>query len=141
MNDVTVNKITSIQRCIKRAREEYAAAQNNFENDYTHQDAAILNITRACEQSIDLANHIIKIKKLGIPTDSSESFDLLYNGGLITGKLRDALKKMVGFRNTIIHEYQEIDINIVINIIKKNLEDILQFTDTIMEQSKKENLH
>jgi uncharacterized protein YutE (UPF0331/DUF86 family) len=139
MNDVTVNKITSIQRCIKRAREEYTAAQNNFENEYTHQDAAILNITRACEQSIDLANHIIKIKKLGIPTDSSESFDLLYNGGIITGKLREALKKMVGFRNTIIHEYQEIDINIVINIIKKNLEDLLQFTDTIMEQSKKEN--
>jgi hypothetical protein len=57
MNDVIINKIESIQRCIKRAREEYEKAGKSFYEDYTRQDAAILNITRACEQTIDLANH------------------------------------------------------------------------------------
>ena len=77
MNDVVINKIQSIQRCIKRAKEEYRNAGKDFENDFTRQDAAVLNLTRACEQSIDLANHVIKQKKLGIPTDSADSFELL----------------------------------------------------------------
>ncbi len=60
MNDVVINKVQSIQRCVLRAREEYRAAGGQFQSDYTRQDAAILNITRACEQAIDLANHLIR---------------------------------------------------------------------------------
>lgn len=78
MKDVIINKIQSIQRCIKRAREEYKEAGEEFDSNYTKQDAAILNITRACEQALDLANHIIKTDKLGIPTDSGQSFDLRF---------------------------------------------------------------
>ena len=77
MNDVIINKVESIQRCVKRAREEYAAAKDAFAEDYTRQDAAILNLMRACEQSIDLANYLVKKEKLGVPADSSQSFDLL----------------------------------------------------------------
>ncbi len=77
MNDVVVNKIQSIQRCVRRVREEYAADTDSFDTNPTRQDAAVLNILRACEQSIDLANHAIKNRKLGIPTSSGESFELL----------------------------------------------------------------
>ena len=77
MNDIVVNKIQSIQRCIERAREEYCDDPEGFDADYTRQDAAVLNILRACEQAIDLANHVIKSRKLGIPNSSAESFDLL----------------------------------------------------------------
>lgn len=55
MNDVIVNKTGSIQRRIKRAREELELAGDNFHEDYTRQDAAVLNLTRACEQAIDPA--------------------------------------------------------------------------------------
>jgi uncharacterized protein YutE (UPF0331/DUF86 family) len=79
MNDVIINKIQSIQRCIQRAREEYASDPDGFETNYTRQDAAILNVLRACEQAIDLANYVIRQYKLGIPTASSERTYLLGN--------------------------------------------------------------
>ena len=60
MNDIVINKIQSIQRCIVRAREEYAADPDGFATNFTRQDAAVLNILRASEQAIDLANHLIK---------------------------------------------------------------------------------
>ncbi len=132
MNDVVINKIESIQRCIKRAREEHAAA-SDFSKDYTHQDAAILNVTRACEQAIDLANYLIRTHKLGIPKDSSESFGLLPAAGIIERNLAEKLKKMVGFRNTAVHLYQKIDIAIVESVIKRSLDDLLSFTDRILE--------
>jgi hypothetical protein len=63
MNDIAINKIQSIQRCTLRAREEYRYDPGGFDTNYTRQDAAVLNILRACEQAIDLANHIIKSYK------------------------------------------------------------------------------
>jgi uncharacterized protein YutE (UPF0331/DUF86 family) len=132
MNDVVIQKIDSIHRCIKRAREEYAAAGDHFANDYTRQDAAVLNLMRACEQSIDLANYLVKKEKLGVPSDSADSFDLLEKGGILPPDLSSRLRKMIGFRNTVVHEYQSINIRIVETIITEGLADIIWFTETVL---------
>ena len=135
MNDVIINKIQSIQRCVKRAREEYDSDPGGFDTNYTKQDAAILNVLRACEQSIDLANYMIRLHKMGIPTSSTESFDLLRQKFIIDAPLAEKLKKIVHFRNTVIHQYQRTDINIVKAIITSDLDDLLHFGDRILEFS------
>ena len=133
MNDLVINKIQSIQRCIQRAREEYGSDPEGFDTNYTKQDAAILNVVRACEQAIDLANYLIKKHKLGIPTSSTESFDLLRQKFIIDPSLSEKLKKMVHFRNTVIHQYQQTDMSIVKAIIVSDLNDLIRFGDRIME--------
>ena len=132
MKDIIVNKVQSIQRCIRRARDELERAGSGFREDYTRQDAAILNITRACEQALDLANHIIRTHKMGIPTSSRESFDLLERQGVIPNDLAAKLRKMIGFRNTAVHQYQQLNIDIVIEIIRSGLDDLIAFTDAII---------
>jgi uncharacterized protein YutE (UPF0331/DUF86 family) len=133
MNDIIINKIQSIQRCIQRAREEYTADPESFETNYTRQDAAMLNVLRACEQAIDLANYVIRQRKLGIPTASTESFDLLRQKAIITAPLADKLKKMVHFRNTVTHQYQNTDMSIVKSVIISDLKDLLEFCDRVIE--------
>lgn len=95
MNDIVVNKIQSMQRCIARAREEYEFASGDLAPDVTHQDAAVLNIVRAFELAIDLANRLIKVRKLGIPIDSRQTFELLAEAGLIGPELMRRLRSMV----------------------------------------------
>lgn len=70
MDEIVLQKTASIERCIKRVKEEYEWAGKDFLTSYTHQDAAILNLQRACEQSIDLSNYIVNVKKWGIPSTS-----------------------------------------------------------------------
>jgi len=135
MNDIIINKIQTIQRCIQRAREEYAADPDGFGSNYTRQDAAILNVLRACEQAIDLANYVIRRNKLGIPTASTESFDLLRQKSIIVAPLADKLKQMVHFRNTVIHQYQHTDMSIVKSVIISDLDGLLEFCDRIMDFS------
>lgn len=53
-DDVLLNKAASIERCVRRAREEYDKAPDTFATDFTRQDAAILNIQRACEAALDM---------------------------------------------------------------------------------------
>lgn len=132
MDDVIAAKATSIRRCVGRAREEYQNAGNNFKTDFTHQDAAILNVVRACELAIDLANHIVQKRKIGLPSTSRESFELLHSAGLIDETLEDKLIRMIGFRNVAVHAYQQIDLTIVQRVIQTGLDDVLSFADRMI---------
>lgn len=76
MNDVILNKATTIEWNLKRIHEVYQGNPKNLTDD-TKQDSIILNIQRACEASIDLAMHIISERKLGVPKVSREAFKLL----------------------------------------------------------------
>ena len=134
MNDVLVNKIQSIQRCVARAREEYGRDPGGFEKNYTVQDAAILNVLRACEQTIDLANHAIRTRQLGIPNSSAESFRLLAQSGLVEPERAERLCRMVGFRNVAVHNYRRLDLALVRAVIEAGLDDLLAFADRLRQQ-------
>ena len=125
-NNVILNKIETIERCINRIKIVY---ENNPDNlkDYTKQDSIMLNIQRACEASIDLAMHIISVKRLGIPQNSRDAFEVLNEHKIIDDKLSRNLKAMVGFRNIVVHDYQSINIKVVQSIISNNLNDFYDY--------------
>jgi uncharacterized protein YutE (UPF0331/DUF86 family) len=131
MTDVGIQKITSLQRCVARAREAHAEAGANFRTSYNLQDAALLNIVRACDTAIDLANMVIRSRKLGVPNESRDAFTTLAREEIITPALSDALKRMVGFRNLAIHQYRELDLAIVDAVIRNSLDDLLSFAQII----------
>jgi len=133
VTDIVINKVQSIHRCIERAREEYQLAGAGFATDYSRQDAAILNITRACEQAIDLANHVIRSGKMGIPASNAESFELLTRKHVISPDIERKMKGMVGFRNTAVHQYQRLNIAILEAVITSDLKDLIRFCDAILE--------
>ena len=135
MNNVVINKVQSLQRCVSRAREEYQSAGEAFLTNFTRQDAAILNITRACEQAIDLANHVVRSQKLGIPDESRKSFELLAEPGFIGSELAEKLSRMVGFRNIAIHSYQDINPDILVALVTVESEDLLRFSELMLQRS------
>jgi uncharacterized protein YutE (UPF0331/DUF86 family) len=71
------NKAASIERAVARVREEYGGDDANLFANQTRQDAIILNLQRACESSIDAAMHLVRVRRLGVPQESREAFDLL----------------------------------------------------------------
>ena len=134
-NDVIASKAASIERAVRRAKEEYAAAGSLFATDLTRQDAALLNVQRACETAIDLAQHWVRIRSLGVPASSRDLFTLLESARLIDEALANSLRKMVGFRNVAVHEYQRLDLAIVASIIERELDQILRFTRIALRTS------
>ncbi|MCY6355113.1 type VII toxin-antitoxin system HepT family RNase toxin [Clostridium sp. ZS2-4] len=130
-NDVIYNKIQIIERCISRIYEEYDNNPINLEN-YTKQDSIILNIQRACEAASDLAMHIVSEKKLGIPQNSRDAFEVLESNGYIGKEIMKKLKAMVGFRNIAVHNYQPVNLGVIKEIIEKHLTDLKEFTEIIV---------
>lgn len=133
-DDVLLNKVATIERCVARAREEYAAAGAGFATDFTRQDAAILNIQRACEAALDLGHHLIRRDRLGLPQSARNVFDLLAQAGWLETPLADALKRMVGFRNLAVHDYQSLLLPITVSVITQHLDEFLQFTAALLKR-------
>ena len=135
MNDIVLNKKESIERCIKQIRVYYASPSDiPFEENYLKQDAIAVNMQRACEQCIALANHTIKKRKLGLPKESRESFRLLARSDIIPRDLAANLENMVGFRNTLVHQYQDLDIQLMMDVIENHLDDLIDFTNFIVKE-------
>ncbi|MDX1392636.1 MAG: hypothetical protein R3241_09650, partial [Rheinheimera sp.] len=57
-DDVLLNKVASIERCVLRAQDEYNKDPTTFATNFTRQDAAILNIQRACEAALDMGQYL-----------------------------------------------------------------------------------
>ncbi len=135
MSDIVWNKKESIERCIRQIRLYYQLpTELPFEKDYFRQDAIAINVQRACEQAIDLANHTIKTRKLGLPKESRDSFRLLAENGIIPADLATRLGNMIGFRNILVHEYQVLDLRLMVDVIENRMDDLLDFTNFIVRE-------
>jgi len=134
-DDVLINKAATIERCVARAREEYAAAGAGFATDFTRQDAAILNIQRACEAALDMGQHLIRRERLGVPQGARDVFRLLLEGGWIAEPaLAQGLQAMVGFRNIAVHDYQTLLLPITVKVITEHLDEFLRFSAAVLRR-------
>lgn len=133
MNDVLLNKKVSIERCIAQIDIYYVDNKIPFSDDHLRQDAIAMNLQRICELAIDIANHLIKTRKLGLPQDSRDSFELLHKAGIIDSERTKLLQAMVGFRNVLVHEYQKLDLNIMVDVIESRMRQLLDFANSALQ--------
>ena len=91
------------------------------------------NGTANKKSDIDIATHIIKIKKLGLPNSSRELFDILQKYGYINENISNSMKGMVGFRNIAVDDYQNLNIDIVVAVVEKHLIDFEKYIEEIID--------
>ena len=122
-DDVGLNKLAIIERCLRRVAEEYRGDPGRLDN-FTIQDSVVLNIQRACEAAIDMAMHVIAARRLGVPQDARSAFDILSAERLIDRPLAERMKAMIGFRNIAVHDYQQLQVVILRKVVEERLEDL-----------------
>ena len=76
--------------------------------------------------------HVVRTLRLGIPQETREAFDLLERAGVLDADLAQRMKRMVGFRNVAVHDYQKLDLEIVRRIVTERLEDFLRFSERLL---------
>ncbi len=135
VDDVLTHKITSLQRCVARARGLRARAGVEFATNHDLQDAAVLNVLRACETAIDLANMWLRRDQLGIPSESREAFAILVRERCILAELGARLQNMVGFRNVAVHQYRTLEPDIVAAVIDSGMDDLVAFAEIVRQSN------
>jgi uncharacterized protein YutE (UPF0331/DUF86 family) len=128
MTDVVFNKAEIIERTLARVSATYMAHAAALDRNLDAQDVIILNLQRACEASIDLAMHVVRITGIGLPKESRDAFSLLEQNKIIPSDMAERLKSMVSFRNIAVHDYRALDWIIVRAIVEKDILDVAEFS-------------
>lgn len=101
--------------------------------DVDTQDIVTLNLTRAVQICVDVAAHIISENAVLPPDTMAKSFDQLAKLQVIDNTLASNLKKVVGFRNIAVHDYEDINWEIVSKICHKHVNDFKLFAKAVVD--------
>ncbi|MDI6765233.1 MAG: DUF86 domain-containing protein [Bacteroidota bacterium] len=131
-NDLIISKIKSIQKCLKRIKDVTRFDPKSLE-DIDVQDIFTLNLQRAIQSTLDLASHIVASEGFGMPDSLKEDFIILEKANIISRELTNKMVKMVGFRNIAVHEYQELDVEMLKSILQYHITDLEEFYTAIVK--------
>ncbi|MEK7673265.1 MAG: DUF86 domain-containing protein [Patescibacteria group bacterium] len=134
--DVVENKISQIRKYLKLLAGFKKLSEQKIALDPILSGALLHYLYVATQATIDLAEAVISFKKFRKPTIYSENFDILYEEKLISGRLKESLRKMAGFRNFIAHDYGNVDFAIVYGVLKEGTKDIEKFAKLMAEKLK-----
>jgi uncharacterized protein YutE (UPF0331/DUF86 family) len=128
--DVVLAKVATIDRCLRRIKEARDPARGLEPQDA--EDIVELNLLRAVQAAVDLAGHVVATEGLGLPAKLAENFTLLEREGVISTELADHLRRMAGYRNIAVHEYADVDPEVVESIVKDRLGDLRELSQRIL---------
>lgn len=136
MTDAFVlNKAAIIERCVARVREEFADDPGGFSVDESRQDAAVLNIQRACQACVDMALHVARCEQPGIAQDMRAAWSVLVQQQWIDALLAERLSVMTNFRHQADKEDPAELLPIVLNIIQHHLDELLDFSRIMLKRA------
>jgi uncharacterized protein YutE (UPF0331/DUF86 family) len=133
-DDVVIQKLASIDRCLAAVRRYVAGDPSRLEEPMVL-DAVVLNLQRACEQAIDAACREVSRRGLGVPADSADAFSLLERERVLSSAVAERMRRMVGFRNVAIHEYRRLDPAIVRTVVEHRLSDFEKLCRELVDAS------
>ena len=78
----------------------------------------------AIEAVTDMGTHLVADLELGVVNCYRDIPSLLATAGYLPRDLEEKWFRMIGFRNTLVHDYLEIDRSIVHDVLQHHLEDL-----------------
>ena len=127
--ELVAKKLALIETCVRELRS--LARPEAIRNDVRERRFVEHTLQIAIQAALDVASHIVSDDRLGEPETNRALFDLLAGGGRLPAALASALRDMAGFRNVIVHGYQEVDLGVVEDVLRNHLDDLLAFVAAI----------
>ena len=124
---VVLSKTSGVRRRLERLKDFKRVSPEKLKNDMDTQDIVLHNLQLAIQGCLDIGSHIISDEGWGIAGSFSDMFYILQERQVIAPSLADKMVAMVGFRNILVHEYETIRLDIVVNILEHHLDDIEEF--------------
>lgn len=125
------NKISGIKKYLSDLDHFRKYTRRQIEHDLLIRGATERYLYLLTQAVIDLAEAVVAYKNLRKPTSLRESFEILREKSIIGQESQEKMKKMVGFRNAIAHQYDKVDYDAVFDVLQNRLVDAEEFIGTI----------
>ena len=133
-----LRKLSELDEYFKQIKEFEEITVLQYSDDWKIQRIIERTLQMMIETCVDIASHIIADKGYRVPKSYSDAFKVLLDEKIVTSRLFDVLQKMAKFRNIVVHHYDKVDAEIVVEILKKDLIDFTSYKDAIISFLKSE---
>lgn len=133
MTDPTLveKKLALIESCVSDLRR--LAKPEALATDVREQRFVEHTLQIAIQSALDVASHIVSDRRLGEPRTNRELFDLLHRDGWLEAALAGSLRNMAGFRNVLVHGYDDVDLSVVRDVLGHHLVDFDAFVAAVRQ--------
>lgn len=117
-----------------------------LDNLKKHQDITIDSLTSDLDQAwivqhglqlciqliLDIGNHILAEEKVPV-TDYAQIFHELSRLKIIPEDFAQKIKGMAGLRNILVHEYSDLNLDNIVDLLNNRLDDFTTFSEYVMD--------
>lgn len=136
-----LRKLAELDQYLRQVKEYARISVEEYQSSWKTQRIIERTLQMMIETCVDIAGHIISDKAFRTPTSYSDAFKVLHENGVLPASLFAKMDKMAKFRNVVVHHYDVIDAEIVVGILKRDLDDFMGFQKAIismLEQDQEE---
>jgi uncharacterized protein YutE (UPF0331/DUF86 family) len=127
--ELVAKKLAFIETCVRELQT--LARPERISDDLREERFVEHTLQLAIQAALDVGSHIVSDERLGEPETSRDVFRLLGRAGLVPADLLGRLEQMAGFRNVVVHLYQDVDLGVVRDVVENHLGDLLDFVAAI----------
>lgn len=136
-NALVFRKFAELEEYLEQIKEYSDITVKEYSTDWKIQRIVERTLQMMVEICVDIASHIISDRKYRIPKSYADTFRVLQEENILEKGLFATMEKMAKFRNIAVHHYDKVDAEIVVNILKRDIGDFLNYRDAIINILKK----
>ncbi len=128
-----LRKLAELEEYVEQIKEYTNVSAEQYSKEWRTQRIVERTLQMMIESCADIAGHIISDRGYRVPTSYADTFRVLYEKDILTKDLLETMEKISKFRNIIVHHYDRIAPEIIVNILRKDLDDFLIFKNAIIK--------
>jgi uncharacterized protein YutE (UPF0331/DUF86 family) len=130
--NLVLRKISELAEYQQQLQEFKGITVKQYRDDWKKQRIVERTLQMMIETCLDIANHIVADRGYRVPVGYADTFKVLGENDVLDKRLVDRMEKMAKFRNVLVHQYEKIDSEIIVGILKKNLKDFDHFRKAVV---------
>jgi len=136
-NGILISKLQSLEETLNELRSLGQVTSAQLAGDWRTRRAVERDLQIAVEVVIDVCQRIIALHRQAPAATSAQAIERCVQLGVLSEKT--VYEKMVQFRNFVVHRYERIAVEILIEIVNNRLGDFARFRDEVLRFYKRES--
>lgn len=132
-----LRKLSQLEEYVSQIGEYRQVSTQQYREDWKLQRIIERTLQMMIETCVDIASHIISDGKFRIPDSYADSFRVLSEKEIIPDDLCKTMESISKFRNVIVHHYDRVDAEIVVEILREQVDDFNSFKEAVVNWLKK----
>jgi uncharacterized protein YutE (UPF0331/DUF86 family) len=126
-------KLSYIQAYFKELEGVLVYPDKEIQKDFLKLRALERILQLIVDEMIDINIHIIRYAHLRVPDDFQSSFLVLGENKILPEDFANRIAPVVGLRNRLVHRYEKIDLDVLLDTVRKNKKDFKKYVRHIFE--------